>query len=80
MLTLCINVNVQACSIELDWNLPTRPTGSTQFEYTAGHVITDNLDVIPATKVRNSISKGPKYRFPFKIDSLNVVERSCFFK
>ena len=32
------------------------------------HVITGNLNVIPDARVRNSISKGPKYRFPSKID------------
>ena len=34
----------------------------------AGHVITGNLNVIPDAKVRNIISKGPKYRFPSNID------------
>ena len=32
------------------------------------HVITDNLNVIPDARVRNVISKGPKYRFPSNID------------
>ena len=34
----------------------------------AGHVITRNLNVIPDARVRNIISKGPKYRFPSNID------------
>ena len=34
----------------------------------AGHVITGNLYVIPDARVRNIISKGPKYRFPSNID------------
>ena len=34
----------------------------------AGHVITGNLNVIPVARVRNIISKGPKYRFPSNID------------
>ena len=34
----------------------------------AGHVITGNLNVIPDARVRNFISKGPKYRFPSNID------------
>ena len=34
----------------------------------AGHVIIDNLNVIPDARVRNIISKGPKYRFPSNID------------
>ena len=32
------------------------------------HVITGNLKVIPDARVRNIISKGPKYRFPSNID------------
>ena len=32
------------------------------------HVITGNLNVIPVARVRNIISKGPKYRFPSNID------------
>ena len=31
-------------------------------------MITGNLNVIPDTRVRNIISKGPKYRFPSNID------------
>ena len=30
-------------------------------------MITGNLNVIPETRVRNIISKGPKYRFPSNI-------------
>ena len=31
-------------------------------------MITGNLNVIPDHRVRNIISKGPKYRFPSNID------------
>ena len=31
--------------------------------------IVTNLNVIPDVRVRNTISKGPKYRFPSNIDS-----------
>ena len=34
----------------------------------AGLVITGNLNVIPDSRVRYIISKGPKYRFPSYID------------
>ena len=34
------------------------------------HVITGDLNVIPDARVRNIISKGPKYRFPSNIDFL----------
>ena len=32
------------------------------------HVITGDINVIPDARVRNIISKGPKYRFPSNID------------
>ena len=32
-------------------------------------MITGNLNVIPDARVRNIISKDPKYRFPSNIDS-----------
>ena len=35
---------------------------------TAEHVITGNLNVIPDARVRNIVSKGPKYRFPSYIN------------
>ena len=31
-------------------------------------MITNNLNVIPDSRVGNIISKGPKYRFPSNID------------
>ena len=31
-------------------------------------MITGNLNIIPDARVRNTISKGPKYRFPSNID------------
>ena len=34
----------------------------------AGHVITGNLKIIPYSRIRNIVSKGPKYRFPSQID------------
>ena len=42
----------------------------------AGHVITGNVKVIPDARVRNIISKGPKYICSLILISLNVVERS----
>ena len=35
---------------------------------TAGHILTGNLKIIPDSRIRNIISKGPKYRFPSNID------------
>ena len=34
----------------------------------ASHVITGNLKIIPDSRIRNIVSKGPKYRFPSHID------------
>ena len=34
----------------------------------AGHVVTGNLKIIPDSRIRNIVSKGPKYRFPSYID------------
>ena len=34
----------------------------------AGHVIIGNLKIIPDSRIRNIVSKGPKYRFPSQID------------
>ena len=34
----------------------------------AGHVITGNLKIIPDSRIRNLVSKGPKYRFLSQID------------
>ena len=33
-----------------------------------GHVITDDLSIIPNSKLRDLIAKGPKYREPCKVD------------
>ena len=38
----------------------------------AGHVISGTLNVIPDARLRNIISKGPKYRFSSNIDFPNV--------
>ena len=34
----------------------------------AGHVVTGNLKIIPYSRIRNIVSKGPKYRFLSRID------------
>ena len=34
----------------------------------AGHIITGNSNIIPDSRIRNIISKEPKYRFPSNID------------
>ena len=34
----------------------------------AGHVVTGNCKIISDSRIRNIVSKGPKYRFHFHID------------
>ena len=34
----------------------------------AGHISTGNLKIIPDSRIRNIVPKGPKYRFPSNID------------
>ena len=41
---------------------------------TAGHIITGNLKIIPDSRIRNIISKGPKYRFLSNIDFIKCRE------
>ena len=57
--------------IDIDSNTPDSwDCQSSSYLYpSAGHVITDNLIVITDARVRNIISKCPKYRFPSKIVS-----------
>ena len=41
----------------------------------AGHVIPGSLKVISESRIRHTISKGPKYRFPNRIDLKNVGKK-----
>ena len=34
----------------------------------AGHIVTGNLKIISDSRIRNIVSKGPKYRFPSYIN------------
>ena len=66
------NFNKIATDIDIDSNTPDSWDGqNSNYLYPfAGHVIAGNLNVIPDARVRNIISKGPKYRFPSEIDFL----------
>ena len=59
------NFNKIVNDIDIDSNTP---RNSYYLYPSAGHVITGNLNVIPDARVRNIISKGPKYRIPSNID------------
>ena len=48
---------------------PVPPTHHThKSRLTAGYIITGNFKIITDSRLRNIISKGPKYRFPSNID------------
>ena len=66
------NFNKIVTDIDIDSNTPDSwDCQKSNYLYpSAGHVITGNLNVIPDARVRNVISKGPKYRFPSNIDFL----------
>ena len=44
----------------------------------AGHVVTGNLKMILDSRIHNSISKGPMYRFPSYIDFKRSREDIAF--
>ena len=50
---------------------------SSQIYQSYGHVITDDLSVIPNSKFRDLIAKGPKYREPCKVDWDRNLSLSC---
>ena len=64
------NFNKIVNDLDIDSNTPASwDFKNSNYLYpSAGHVITGNLNVIPDARVRNIISKGPKYRFPSNID------------
>ena len=65
-----LNFNKIVNDLDIDSNTPASwDCKNSNYLYpSAGHVITGNLNVIPDARVRNIISKGPKYRFPSNID------------
>ena len=54
----------------IDANTPdSRECKDSKFIYpSAGHVVTGNLKIIPDSRIRIIVSKGPLYRFPSHID------------
>ena len=65
-----LDFNKNVTDIDIDSNTPDScDCQNSNYLYpSAGHVITGNINVIPDARVRNIISKGPKYRFPSNID------------
>ena len=64
------NFNKLVSDLEIDANTPdSLECKDSKFIYpSAGHVVTGNLKIIPDFRIRNIVSKGPKYRFPSHTD------------
>ena len=64
------NFNKLVSDLDIHANTPSSSDcKDSKFIYpSAGHLITGNLKIIPDIRIRNIVSKGPKYRFPSQID------------
>ena len=66
------NFNKRVSELDIDATCNTPESWEckdSKFTYqTAGHVVTGHLKIIPDSRIRNIVSKGPKYRFPSHID------------
>ena len=67
---IIFNFNKLVSDLDIHANTPDSwECKDSKFIYqSAGHVITGNLKIIPDSRIRNIVSKGPKYRFPSHID------------
>ena len=67
---MIFNVNKLVSDLDIYANTPnSRECKDSKFIYpSAGHIITGNLKIIPDSRIRHIVSKGPKYRFPSNID------------
>ena len=68
--TNMFSFNKLVSDLDIDTNTPeTKDSKDLMYCYpVAAHIITGNLKIIPGSRIRNIISKGPKYRFPSNID------------
>ena len=64
------NFNKLVSDLDIHANTPSsRNCKDSKFIYpSACHVITGSLKIIPSSRIRNIVSKGPKYRYPSQID------------
>ena len=67
---IIFNFNKLVPDLDIYANTPdSRECKVSKFIYpSAGHVVTGNLKIIPDSRIRYIVSKGPKYRFPSYID------------
>ena len=69
VITTCIHVCVHKNSKHIFRDPPPRPASPPPHPAThTGHVITGNLKIIFDSRIRSIIYKGPKYRYPSRID------------
>ena len=68
--SIFFNSNKHVSDLDIDTSTPdTWDCKDAVYCYpTAGHIITGNLKIIPDARIRNIISKGPKFQFPSNID------------
>ena len=64
------NFNKLVSDLDIHANTPeSRHSKDSKFIYPAtGHIMTGNLKIISDSRIRYIVSKGPKYRFPSRID------------
>ena len=64
------NFNKLVSELDIYANIPeSRDYTESKFIYpAAGHIITGNLKIISDSRIRYIVSKGPNYRFPFRVD------------
>ena len=67
---MIFNFNKLVSDLDIDANTPDSwECKDSKFIYpSTGHVFTWNLKIILDSRIRNIVSKGPKYRFPSYID------------
>ena len=78
--SIIFNYNKIVSDLKIEENLPTScDCASSKFCYSpVGHIITGNFDIIKDKRLRNLLTKGPKFRLPSVIDfdscRINIAE------
>ena len=72
------NFNKLGSDLDIHANTPESDCRDSKFIYpAAGHIMTGNLKIISDSRIRYIISKGPKYRFPSRIDFKKYREETA---
>ena len=72
------NFNKLVSDLGIHANTPeSRDCKDSKFIYpAAGYIMTGNLKIISDSRIHYIVSKGPKYRFPFRIDFKKMYGRN----